>query len=159
MTRPELSLRQPDHYPEGVTVARPVPSAQQAGAKWNTGFSGASQAWIDGVNSVQTAPGLAAAAAADRMLANFQAALPKYKANVAAVTTGDWQAACKNKGMTRFASGAQAGQAKYVAKMSQVLPAISQIRDSLPPRGDVNANLERSRQMGLQLHTRAQQGW
>lgn len=140
-------------------MAKPVPSAAAAGAAWNTGFSGASQKWMDGVNAVQQAPGMAAAAAADRMLANFQAALPKYKANVAGVTLQEWQGACKNKGMTRFASGAAAGQAKYIAKMGQVLPAIQQIRDALPPRGDINANLERARQMALGLNQRAAQGW
>lgn len=138
---------------------KPIASPQVAGQAWSTGFTGASQKWLDGVNSVTVAPGVAAAAAADRMLQNFTAALPKYKANVAAVTTGEWQAACKSKGAPRFASGAAAGQAKYVAQMSKVLPVISQIRDSLPARGDINTNLERSRQMALQLNARKNQGW
>lgn len=140
-------------------MPKPMPTADQAAKSWASGFGGSAQKWQDGVNAVTSPPGVAAAAASDRYMAGVQASLPKYQANVAKVTLGEWKNACVTKGAGRFMSGAQVGQAKYQAKIAPVLSAIGQIRDGLPPRGDINANIQRMTQMAMGLHQRAQQGF
>lgn len=140
-------------------MAKPLPTAAQAAQAWQQGFSNAGTKWAAGINAVNVAPGIAAAAAKDRYVAGVTANADKFAANVAAITLADWKTMSINKGQARLASGATAGAPKYQQKMGPVLQAIGQIRDSLPARGDIMTNLERSRQMALQLNARAQQGW
>lgn len=140
-------------------MAKAMPSAADVAQRWQTGFAGAGTKWAAGINAVDTAPGILAAAAKDRYLAGVQASQDKYATNVAKVDLQTWKTQSVNKGQSRLASGATAGQPKYQAKIGPVLQAIGQIRDSLPARGDIMTNLERSRQMALGLNARAQQGW
>lgn len=140
-------------------MAKTMPNVTDVANKWKTNFGNAATAWQAGVNAVDQPPGVAAAAAKDRYVAGVNQAADKFARNVANVTLGDWKSACQTKGATRFASGAAAGVNKYQSKMAGVLQAIGQIRDSLPPRGDINANIARMSQMAMQLHQRAQQGF
>jgi hypothetical protein len=140
-------------------MAKALPSAAAAAQAWQTGFSNSGTKWTAGINSVQVAPGIAAAAAKDRYVSGVTQNADKFAANVSAVTLSDWKTMAVNKGQARLASGATAGAPKYQAKIGPVLQAIGQIRDSLPPRGDIMTNLERSRQMALGLNQRAQQGF
>lgn len=140
-------------------MAKAMPSAADVAQRWQSGFSGAGTKWAAGINSVDTAPGILAAASKDRYLAGVQASADKYATNVAKVSLQDWKTQAVNKGQSRLASGATAGAPKYQAKMGPVLQAIGQIRDTLPARGDIMTNLERARQMALGLNARASQGW
>jgi hypothetical protein len=140
-------------------MAKPMPSAAQVSDAWKTGFSNSGTKWAAGINAVDQAPGIAAAAAKDRYVAGVTQNADKFAARVSAVTLADWKNMSVSKGQSRLASGATAGQAKYQAKIGAVLQAIGQVRDSLPPRGDINTNFERSRLLGMALHERAQQGW
>lgn len=144
---------------EGIVMAKAMPSASDVAQRWQTGFGGAGPKWAAGIQAVDTAPGILAAAAKDRYLQGTQAAGDKFATNVAKVDLGTWKTQSVNKGQARLASGAQAGAQKYQAKIAPVLQAIGQIRDSLPARGDIMTNLERARQMALGLNQRAQQGW
>jgi len=132
-------------------MAKALPSPQEAAAAWKTGFGGAGAKWAAGIGRVDRAPGLDAAAAVDRWQANTIASAPKYARNVAAVTKESWQAAAQAS-QGRLAQGAAKGGDKYQAKIGQVLTAIGQVRGSLPPRGDVEANIQRSAAFQRGMH-------
>lgn len=101
----------------------PVRSTPQAAtAKWVSNLSAATDRMTTGAQAVQTAPGVAAAAAADKWLARVTAAKQKFATNVAAVSLQSWQNSYINIGIPRVAQGANAKQAKMLNFMSQWLP-------------------------------------
>ena len=67
--------------------------------KWGTNLNASSQYIRDGVGRVSVAPGIAAAAAADRMLAGIQEAVSSgmWAKRVASVSLSDWQASIDRK--------------------------------------------------------------
>lgn len=125
-------------------MAKAMPSAQAVAAKWTQSMQGAGTAYTAGVQAVTEAPGAAAAAAAPLWAQNTIAAQPKYAANSAAVSLQSWQQSAINKGAGRLGSGATAAQPKFQAAMGQVLPFISQVVGSLPARGNLDQNIQRS---------------
>lgn len=133
-------------------MAKNMPSAQDAAAKWAQNFGAAGPAWAQGINSVTVAPGQLAAAAQDRYLAGVQQSVGKYAANVARVSLQEWQAVSVQKGQARLAAGAQAALQKYTTQIGRVMDTAKSVIASLPPRGDVMQNIERSRQFQLGMH-------
>lgn len=129
-----------------------MPSAAEAAAKWATNLPAAQQRYIDGVNAVTTAPGALAARAAPLWAANTAAAQSKFARNSAAVTVQQWQQATTTKGAQRLSSGAQAAQGKVEAMFSKLFPAIQSAVSSLPPRGDIEANIARSAQFARTMN-------
>lgn len=125
----------------------------QAAQNWASRLGAATQAYTDGINGVTIPPGQSAAAAGDRWLANTTAALPRFKANSAAVQLPTWQQAAINKGAPRLASGASAAQPKMETVFAKLFPAIRSAVQSLPPRGTIDQNVERSRQFALKLNS------
>jgi hypothetical protein len=121
-----------------------MPSAAEAAAKWATNLPAAQQRYIDGVNAVTVSPGALAARAAPLWAANTAAAQSKFARNSAAVTTQQWQQATTTKGAQRLSSGAQAAQGKVEQTFAKLFPAIQSAVSSLPPRGDIEANIARS---------------
>jgi len=117
--------------------------AASATAAWEAGLSGARQKYIDGVNSVTTAPGAAAAAQAGVWASNTAAAQSKFARNVGAVSLGTWQQAAANKGADRLASGAAAGAPKMGAFLQKFIPFVNQAKQSLPKRGSYEQNKAR----------------
>lgn len=81
-------------------------------AKWVASMSGASQAYKDGIASVQTAPGQAAAQASAKYLAKVQANVAKFERNSAAVDLATWKQLATDKGAARLGSGATAAAGK-----------------------------------------------
>jgi hypothetical protein len=135
-----------------MNVARNIPSAAEAAARWQTGFGGAGQRWADGINAVQVAPGQLAAAAKARYMSGVQQNADKWAARVSAVSAAQWKQQAIAKGQARLASGATSGMAKYEARIQAVLDAEKSIIASLPSRGTVEQNIERSRQFQLSMH-------
>lgn len=112
-------------------------------AAWESGLSGASQKYTDGVNAVTQAPGAAAAAQAGVWAANTQAAQSKFARNVAKVGLSQWQQAAATKGAGRLASGAAAGAPKYAAFIQKFQPFIMNAKAALPKRGSYEQNKAR----------------
>lgn len=125
---------------------------QAAAQAWADRMGTARQAYIDGANGVKVAPGQLAAASGDRWANNTVASKPRYVANSAKVTKEQWVAAVTNKGADRLASGAAASKDKVALVFAKLFPAINSIVGSLPPRGDINQNIERSRKLALELN-------
>lgn len=110
-------------------------TAAQAQAKWVQNLSAATDRMTAGVQAVTKAPGLAAAASADKWLARVTASKSKFAANVSAVSLQSWQNSMVNIGIPRVAQGAQAKQAKVGAFMQQFLPYLAtglQTIDAMP---------------------------
>lgn len=124
----------------------------QAAQNWASRLGASTQAYTDGVNGVQVAPGQLAAAAGDRWLANTTASLPRFKANSAKVTREAWQSAAITKGAPRLASGATAAQPKMETVFTKLFPAIKSAVGALPARGTIDQNIERSRQFALKMN-------
>lgn len=114
-------------------------NAAQVTTKWATRAQGATQALQDGINNVQTAPGMLAAAKQDKMLANITQAITsgKWAANVSAVTLADWKNAMLTKGVQRYGAGVSAAQPKFQAFMSKLLPFQAQIQAQLQSMPDL----------------------
>lgn len=129
-----------------------MPTAAEAAAKWATALPAAQQRYIDGVNAVTVSPGQLAARAAPLWAANTAAAQSKFARNSAAVSTQAWQQATTTKGAQRLASGAQAAQPKVEAAFSKLFPAIASAVSSLPARGDIEANINRSAQFARAMN-------
>lgn len=123
-----------------------------AAQSWANRLGAATQAYTDGVNGVTVAPGQLAAAAGDRWLANTTASLNRFKANSAAVQLGPWQNAAISKGAPRLASGAQAAQPKMEMVFTKLFPAIRNAVQSLPARGTIDQNIERSAQFARKMN-------
>ena len=135
-----------------------MPSAAEAAAKWATALPAAQQRYVDGINAVNVAPGQLAARAASTWAANTAAAQGKFARNSAAVSLQSWQQAATTKGAQRLSSGAQAAQSKVESVFSKLFPAINQAVASLPPRGDLEANIARSAAFARAMYKYKTQG-
>ena len=109
-------------------MARVTP--QQAAEKWQRRLSGASQDYINGVQSVTEAPGRRAAAAANKAAQNYQAKIAdgSWARRVGNVSLGEWQQQAATKGAQRLASGAAAATPKMEGFMSEFLPYVDSAR-------------------------------
>lgn len=96
-----------------------------ATAKWLQNLSASTDRMTAGAQRVQKAPGLAAAAAADKWLARVQAAKAKFAARVASVSLADWQNSYINVGIPRVSQGANAKQAKITRFYEEFLPYLA----------------------------------
>src|SRR5271163_1964958 len=89
-------------------------TASQITSKWQTNYSGSSQAMIDGSNAVQTAPGQLAAAQKNFWIQRVTASADKWAANVANVTLAEWKTAYQGLGIQRGQAGAAAKSNNYL---------------------------------------------
>ena len=118
-------------------------------------------------------------ASSGRATTNYQQGVEAYNGDWAGATTsqqavmqqnwlaslanGSWAQGVANKGtsgwkadtvakMANYGVGFQAGSAAYGAAAAKLQPFIANAVASLPPRGDINANLQRSAQLAMALH-------
>lgn len=127
-------------------------SPDAAATAWANRLAASTQKITDGINGVTVAPGIAAARQADAYVANVQAAVPKWKANVAAVSLQDWQQAAITKGVQRIGPGAQAAVPKFTQFMTRLLPHIDRVKGTLPARGTFDQNIARMVQFSQGMH-------
>jgi len=92
--------------------------------------------------------------------AGVQAAITKksYQTQISKVSDETWKTDTVNLGVPRYQQGVQAAGPKMAAVMDKLLPAIGNIRNSLPPRGIAGSqvNINRATTFMTQLH--AQRG-
>jgi len=118
-------------------MAKAQKNAASVAKKWVQNTGAASQAYTDGVNAVQVAPGQLAAAAAPKMLAKVTAAINsgKYASRVSGVSLGSWKSSATTKGAQRLGPGATAAEPKMTAFLNEFLPIAAQVSaqvDSMP---------------------------
>lgn len=128
----------------------------QIAARWSSGLAAAGQRITDGVQGVTVAPGQAAARQAQLWQTNVVAAAQKWATRTGAVTLQQWQQDMVTKGIPRIAQGAQASQPKFAQFMQGLLPNIQAVVQSLPPRGNIDANIARSAAFARGLAARYQ---
>lgn len=136
-----------------------MPTAAEAAQKWAQNFGASGTRWAAGVQAVQVAPGALAARAKDRYASGTANAVDRFAANSLKVTLGDWQQVTIAKGQSRLAGGAQAALPKTEAAFQRVFGWIDQTVRSLPPRGDIEANINRAGAFARGMHNlKMQQG-
>lgn len=123
-------------------ASRMTPNA--AAQKWAQRMGQAVTAYKAGVEGVTTSPGQLAARAATLWATNVAAAKSKFARNVAAVTLATWQKDAVTKGASRLASGATNAEPKMNAVFTTLFPFIQNTVRSLPARGNLEANINRS---------------
>lgn len=109
-------------------------------AKWGTNLGASSTYITNGVNKVQTAPGVSAAAAQDRMLAGVTAAVQNgtWAKRVSGVSLQSWQQAMIKKGIPRLTQGISTAQQNKTQQISALLTAVdasAQAANQLPKGG------------------------
>lgn len=130
----------------------PMPSPTDAAARWVQQFGASGARWAAGVQGVGVAPGQMAARAKALWLQNTAAAGDRFAANSAAVTREQWIEQTISKGQPRLSSGAQAAQAKVEQVFAKLFPFIDRVRGGLPPRGDIEQNINRAAQFARGMH-------
>lgn len=124
---------------------------QQLAAKWQAKYGASSEAYKSGVQNVQTNPAQQAILAKDRWIQNLNeaAANGRYEAGLSNVTLSSWQQSCLDKGAPAIQAAARLGAIKVQRAEQEIGPKREAIVASLPARGTLEQNLERSRQMAL----------
>lgn len=120
---------------------------QTVAAKWARNLTASTDSIRQGVQSVTSNPAEKAIAAKDRWVQGVQRASAdgKYERGLRKVTLQMWQEAMLNKGLSRIASGASAGQSKMAAFLEKWLPHQESLKQKLAsmPRGDLQTNVAR----------------
>lgn len=130
-------------------MARMTP--QQLAAKWQAKYGASTEAYKNGIQSVQVNPAQSAIAAKDRWISalNEAAAQGRYENGLSTVTLASWQASAIEKGAPAIQAAARMGAIKVQRAEQEIGPKREAIVASLPARGTLEQNLERARQMAL----------
>lgn len=133
----------------------PMPTPAQYAKNWSRGMSGSADKLRAGVNAVTESPTHKAALAIDRQVAGVVRAAQEGRTQRALekVTTEDWKRAMNEKGIPRIAQGAAGAENKVAAFAAEFLPFVASGVASLPPRGDLETNIQRS--ISMQRHNAA----
>lgn len=130
-------------------MAQPITAAQWL-SKWGTNLNGAvNNGFVkQGVMAVTQAPGVAAAAAADRMASGVAQAVSsgKWQRAVSGVSLTDWQNAMINKGAPRIAAGVTQAQQTKTQTITALLSAVSASQASIAslPKGGLQQGIARA---------------
>jgi hypothetical protein len=123
-------------------------TAQQWLTKWGTNLNAASQYITNGVNNVQTAPGVSAAAAQDRMLQNLTQAVTsgRWAKAVSGVSLADWKSAMTTKAIPRIPQGVTSAQKSATQTITNLLSAVdtaAQAANAIP-KGGLQQSIQRA---------------
>lgn len=119
----------------------------QIAQKWAQNLQAAAPTIQASVQAVTVAPGQAAARQKAQYVQGIIDSQDKWARNVAAVPLQSWQTAMIQKGVPRIASGATAAQGEFGQFMTRLIPFINNAVAGLPPRGNLEANIQRSAAM------------
>lgn len=116
--------------------------------KWSRRLSAATPDIQAGIQRVNQAPGVAAAAAAPVMLANLTASVQSgaWAARVSSVSLPQWQKAMTDKAIPRLAQGITAAQQNKQGAIQTFLSAVdaASADANALPRGGLEQNIARS---------------
>jgi hypothetical protein len=128
-------------------------TAQQSQQNWVGASSRAATAWTSGIQSTQKDQAGLAAAAQPLWLAGVQdaAANKRFANGVTRRGTAYWKSQSEAKS-GNYVTGYAAGANNFGAAITKIVAAEANIVSALPPRGDINANLQRAQQLALALH-------
>jgi len=130
-----------------------VKTAQQAAQNWANSAGRAQTAFQQGVEGYN---GDWAGKTVSQQAAMIQGVTQavndgRWAAGINRVGTAGWKNATTAK-VTNFGTGFQAGAQKQAAAAQKIMSALGNIVPSLPPRGDINQNLQRANSLAMQLH-------
>lgn len=114
-------------------------NASDVSEKWGRRLKGSFDDIKKGVQSVSVAPGVAAAAKADKMLAGITEAVQsgKWANRVKAVSLSDWQSKMIDKGIGRISAGVDGAKSKSEAFYSKLLPFQDSLKSSIQNMPDL----------------------
>lgn len=129
-------------------------TAAQAAQNWQAAAPRAATAWNEGIQSTTKDQAALAAAAQPLWLAGVQDAYAnnRFASGVTRRGTAYWKQQSQAKS-ANYQTGYSAGVNNYSAAAQKILAAEAQIVSSLPPRGDINQNLQRVQQLDMALHS------
>lgn len=134
-------------------------TAQEYAEKWGRRLSAATEDIRRGVEKVSVAPGEAAAAAQDAMLANVVESINSglWAKRVREVSLPEWKAATLDKGIPRIASGVQAAQPKVARMAVDLLAAVdaSAAEANALPKGTLEDSINRMVTFTRAMHRNA----
>ena len=114
--------------------------------RWASQLGGATEKIKAGVLGVTVSPGALAARQADVWAANTAAAKDKFRRKSAGTSLAEWQRLTIDKGLQRIGSGAQDAKVNFAQFMTNFLPFVAASVAALPPRGNLDANINRMTQ-------------
>jgi hypothetical protein len=131
-----------------------VKTAAQAAQNWQNAAGRATTDYVAGVNSTTKDQAALAVAQQATLLNNFTQAVTsgRWAAGVTRRGTAYWKQQTEAKSQN-YATGYTSGAPNYNAAAQKVMAAIAQGVANLPPRGDINQNLQRVQSLDLYLHS------
>lgn len=129
-------------------------SAATAAANWQGSSGRATTDYVAGVTGTTKDQAGLAVAAGSRYIQGVQDAYAsgRWAAGIQRGGTAYWKSQTEKKS-SNYSSGYAAGVSNYQAAAQKVMAAIAQGVANLPPRGDINQNLQRSASLATYLHS------
>lgn len=126
---------------------------QQAAANWQGSSGKATTEYVAGVQNTQKDQAALAVAAGARYIQGVQEAYSsgRWASGIQRGGTAYWKSQTEKKSVN-YGAGYAAGVSNYTAAAQKVMSAIAQGVANLPPRGDINQNLQRSASLATYLH-------
>lgn len=136
-----------------------VKPASQWSQNWQGSAGRAATNYTEGVNAYTGDWAGATTAQQATMQQNWLQSITNgsWAAGVNGTGTSGWKQATVAKA-ANYGVGFQAGANEYAAAANKLQPFLANAVGSLPPRGDINANLQRSAALAMALHQAATTG-
>ena len=128
-------------------------TAQQAAQNWTNSAGRAQTEYQTGVENYNGDWAGATTRQQAAMTSNWNAAVSsgRWAAGVNSVGTNGWKSATVAR-IQNYGVGFQAGATKFTTAIGKIISAEQNIVNSLPPRGDYNANKNRATSFMDQMH-------
>lgn len=128
-------------------------TAAQAATNWQGSSGRASADYVTGVTGTTKDQAALAVAAGSRYIAGVQDAYAsgRWQAGIQRGGTAYWKSQTEKKA-GNYSAGYANGASNYAAAAQKVMAAIAQGVANLPPRGDINQNLQRANSLATYMH-------
>lgn len=128
-------------------------SAQQAASAWAQSAGRAATNYGEGVANYSGDWAGSTVRQQSVMQTNWQQAVSsgRWAQGVQATGTNGWKSATQSK-TSNYTTGFSAGASNQAAAIAKIMQFMGSAVPSLPPRGDINQNLQRANALALALH-------